>query len=207
MLQDFPSASIEAPREHHKTPGDLNMLVAHLDPAYNLARCLMRNDTEAQDVVQQAYLKAIRHFAGFRGGDRRAWLLTIVRNECSDRMRRKGASSGNTEFNEAVHSGGKQIPDPETAFLLAERTELLKRSLEELPFEHREVLVLRDLEQMSYWEIANVTGIPVGTVMSRLNRARQQLRRIFLANTRPTRTVVRPPVPGVRIERRDLVHC
>jgi RNA polymerase sigma-70 factor (ECF subfamily) len=78
------------------------LLVAHLDPAYNLARWLMRNQTEAEDVVQDAYLSAISHFAGFRGGDGRAWLLTIIRNGCYDRMRQKGASGQNTDFDEAV---------------------------------------------------------------------------------------------------------
>jgi len=151
------------------------LLVAHLDAAYNLARWLMRNQTEAEDVVQDAYLRAIRHFAGFRGGDGRAWLLTIVRHTCYDRLKQKGASSQNTGFDEALHGGGRQTPDAETALLLAERTELLRESLAELPAVYREVLVLRELEQLSYREIANIAGIPLGTVMSRLSRARQKL--------------------------------
>ena len=151
------------------------LLVTHLDAAYNLARWLMRNETEAEDVVQEAYLRAISHFAGFRGGDGRAWLLTIVRNSCYDRLRQKGASGQNTNFDEAVHSAGRQTPDPETALLLAERTELVRKSLAELPAQYREVLVLRELEQLSYREIANIAGIPLGTVMSRLSRARQRL--------------------------------
>jgi len=146
-----------------------------LDSAHNLARWLMRNQTEAEDVVQDAYVRAIRHFAGFRGGDGRAWLLAIVRNTCYDRLRQKGASSQSTGFDEAVHSAGWQTHDPETALLLAERTELLRDALAELPAEYREVLVLRELEQLSYREIANVAAIPMGTVMSRLSRARQQL--------------------------------
>jgi RNA polymerase sigma-70 factor (ECF subfamily) len=156
------------------------LLVAHLDAAYNLARWLMRNQTEAEDVVQDAYLSAISHFAGFRGGDGRAWLLTIVRNRCYDRLRQKGASGQNTDFDEAVHSGGRQTPNPETALLLAERTELLRESLAELRAEYREVLVLRELEQLSYREIANIAGIPLGTVRTRLSRARQQLQHTLL---------------------------
>src|ERR1700730_17528081 len=98
--------------------GDMALLVAHLDAAYNLARWLMRNQTEAEDVVQDAYLSAISHFAGFRGGDGLAWLLTLVRNGGYDRLRQKGTSGQNTDFDEAVHSAGRQAPNPETALLL-----------------------------------------------------------------------------------------
>jgi RNA polymerase sigma-70 factor (ECF subfamily) len=154
---------------------DITALVEHLDAAYNLARWLMRNEAEAEDSVQEAYLRAINHFAGFRGGDGRAWLLTIVRNTCYTRLRRNGASGQNTDFDEAVHSAGRQTPNPETVLLLAERRELVRKSLAELPVEYREVLVLRELEQLSYREIANIVAIPLGTVMSRLSRARQQL--------------------------------
>jgi RNA polymerase sigma-70 factor (ECF subfamily) len=163
----------------------MSLLVDHLEAAYNLARWLMRNETEAEDLVQEAYLRAISHFAGFRGGDGRAWLLTIVRNTCYNRLRRRGTSRQYTDFDEAVHSAGRQIPDPETVLLLAERTELVKKSLAELPADHREVLVLRELEQLSYREIANIAGIPLGTVMSRLNRARQQLQQVLLGGTSP----------------------
>jgi RNA polymerase sigma-70 factor, ECF subfamily len=151
------------------------LLVTHLDAAYNLARYLMRNEAEAEDVVQSAYVRAISHLAGFRGGDGRAWLLTIVRHTCYDRMRERGASVHDADFDEALHSSGKQNPDPETALLLTERTELVRKSLAELPAESREVLVLRELEELTYREIANIVGIPMGTVMSRLSRARQRL--------------------------------
>jgi len=162
--QDLPSAG-----------NGVALLVGHLDAAYNLARYLMRNEAEAEDVVQSAYLRATSHFASFRGGDGRAWLLTIVRNSCYDRLRERGASVQGADFDEALHSGGKQNPDPETAFLLTERTELVRKSLAALPAESREVLVLRELEELTYREIANVVGIPIGTVMSRLSRARQRL--------------------------------
>jgi RNA polymerase sigma-70 factor, ECF subfamily len=162
------------------------LLVPHLDAAYNLARWLMRNETDAEDLVQEAYLRAFSHFSGFRGGDGRAWLLTIVRNCCYDHLKQNGASGQNTDFDEAVHSAGQQTPSPETALLLAERTEVVTKSLAELPAEYREVLVLRELEQMSYREIANIAGIPLGTVMSRLNRARQQLRQTLFDCMEPT---------------------
>jgi RNA polymerase sigma-70 factor (ECF subfamily) len=155
--------------------GGVELLVAHLDAAYNLARYLMHNEAEAEDVVQSVYVRAISHFAGFRGGDGRAWLLAIVRNSCYDRMRKRGASVHDADFDEAVHSGGKQNPDPEAALLLSERTALVRKSLADLPAESREVLVLRELEELTYREIADIVGIPMGTVMSRLSRARERL--------------------------------
>ena len=175
VIQDLQPVPGEESFERQGAIGDVAQLVVHLDAAYNLARWLMRNQTEAEDVVQDAYLRAISHFAGFRGGDGRAWLLTIVRHTCYDRLKQKGASSHNTGFDEAMHSAGGQTADPETAVLLAERAELLRESLAKLPAEYREVIVLRELEQLSYREIATVAGIPLGTVMSRLNRARQRL--------------------------------
>jgi RNA polymerase sigma-70 factor (ECF subfamily) len=178
--QQLPSASSQWPHEYQEARGNTAVLVAHLDAAYNLARWLMRNQTEAEDVVQDAYLRAISHFDGFRGGCGRAWLLAIVRNNCYDRMRQKRTSGQTTDFDEAVHSGSRQTSDPEMTVLQAERTELVRKSLAELPAEFREVLVLRELEQLSYREIANIAGIPMGTVMSRLNRGRQQLERILL---------------------------
>jgi RNA polymerase sigma-70 factor (ECF subfamily) len=156
------------------------LFITHLDAAYNLARWLMHDETEAEDMVQEAYVRVASHFASFRGGDGRAWLLTILRNSCYDRLRQKGASDRNTDFDEELHSARRQTPNPETALLLAERSELVKKSLAELPAEHREVLILRELEQLSYREIADIAGIPLGTVMSRISRARQQLQRTLL---------------------------
>ena len=186
MIQHFPSASSEPPSEHQVARGDMAFLVSHLDAAYNLARWLVRNEADAEDVVQEAYLRAISHFAGFRGGDGRAWLLMIVRNSCYDHLRKKGTSGPNTDFDEAKHSAGQQTPNPETALLLAERTEVVTKALAELPTEYREVLVLRELEQLSYREIADIAAIPLGTVMSRLSRARQLLRQTLLDSMEPT---------------------
>jgi hypothetical protein len=98
----------------------MEFLVAHLNAAHNLACWLMPNETEAEDMVQEAHLRAVGHFAGFQGGAGRAWLLTIVRNSCYDHLRRKGASDKNTDFNEAIHSAGQQTPNPEAALLLTE---------------------------------------------------------------------------------------
>ena len=180
MLKDLSSTSGDGACEYPGARGDVALLVSHLDAAYNLARWLMRNQTEAEDVVQDAYLRAISHFASFKGGDGRAWLLTIVRNSCYDRLKQKGASAQDTDFDEAIHSAGRPTIDPETALLRAERSELVTKSLTGLPAQYREVLVLRELEELSYREIATIAGIPVGTVMSRLSRARQQLEQTLL---------------------------
>ena len=110
-----------------------------------------------------------------------------MRNSCYDHLRRKSASDTNTNFNEAVHSAGQQTANPEAALLLTERTEVVTKSLAELPAEYREVLILRELEQMSYREIAEIAGIPLGTAMSRLSRARQQLRQTLVDFIEPMR--------------------
>jgi RNA polymerase sigma-70 factor, ECF subfamily len=180
VMKHLPSPTGQGLLGHQEPRRDTAMLVAHLDAAYNLARWLMRSETEAEDVVQDAYLRAIRHFGAFRNGDGRAWLLAIIRNSCYDRLKQGRANGRNEDFDEAVHSAGRQTPNPETALLLSERTELVRKAMTELPAHYREVLVLRELEQLSYREIADIAGIPIGTVMSRLTRARQQLERILL---------------------------
>ena len=170
--------------EHPGTRTDMALLVTHLDAAYNLARWLMRNEADAEDLVQEAYLRAFNHFAGFRGGDGRAWLLKIVRNSCFDRLKQKSSRAQDTDFDEAVHSVGRQTSNAETLLIQQERAELVTKSLAELPAEYREVLILRELEQLSYREIADIAGIPLGTVMSRLSRARQRLQQSLPASSR-----------------------
>jgi RNA polymerase sigma-70 factor (ECF subfamily) len=157
----------------------MTKFLPHLDAAYNLARWLMRNEHDAEDMVQEAYLKAFRHQAGFRGDDGRAWLLAIVRNTCYDRLKQHGAQD-NSAFDERIHSFGHSNTNPETSLLEMERAELLREVLESLSPEYREVLVLREQEELSYVEIASITKIPIGTVMSRLSRARKQLQESFL---------------------------
>jgi RNA polymerase sigma-70 factor (ECF subfamily) len=183
MIHSSPSSVCEEPFENQPARGDAALLVTYLDAAYNLARWLMRNETEAQDVVQEAYVRAISRFASFRGGDGRAWFLTIIRNGCYDRMKQRGKSAQNANFDEAIHSSCRQMSNPETALLLAERTELLKKSLAELPAEYREVLVLRELEELSYRQIADIVAVPLGTVMSRLSRARQRLQQALWSDS------------------------
>jgi len=155
-------------------------VLPHLDAAYNLARWLTRNDADAADVVQESFLRALRFFGGFRGGDTRAWLLTIVRNASYTWLRRNRVHElAATPFDEEVHSG--ESDDPETILLEGADTEMLGQALEALPVEFREVVILRELEGLSYKKIAGIADVPVGTVMSRLARARKRLR-LFLTS-------------------------
>jgi len=153
---------------------DANVL-RHLDAAYNLARYLMRDLDEAEDAVQDAFLRAVRHFGGFRGSDGRSWLLSIVRNTCFTRLRQQRSSGGAVEFDEETHMPDDIITGPEADLARAMAAESLQQGLERLAIEFREALVLRELEGLSYKEIAEVTGAPIGTVMSRLARGRQRL--------------------------------
>lgn len=155
-------------------------LVAHLDAAHNLARWLLRNEEEAEDAVQDAYLRALRHGARFRDGDGRAWMLTIVRNCCYDRLKRPGGQR-DAVFNEQVHSTCAATLNPEASSVQKRQIEEVRRALHNLPPPLREVIVLRELEDMPYSQIARIVQIPLGTVMSRLSRARQQLRQLLLA--------------------------
>lgn len=152
-------------------------VLPHLDAAYTLARYLLRNDDDAQDVVQDAYLRAVRHFGGHRGGNTRAWLLTIVRHTCYSWLRRHKADAGAIEFDEALHSDAGVGDNPEADAVRGALGEALNQAIDALPVEFREVLVLRDVQGLSYAEIAEVVRIPVGTVMSRLSRARQRVQR------------------------------
>ena len=150
-------------------------VMPHMDAAYNLARWLTRNDADAQDMVQEAYLRALRFFSGFRGTDARAWLLTIVRNTCYTWLRRNRSPELSCDFDEIVLARESEGPDPETEQLMKAQAQLVNDAIEKLPIEFREVVVLRELEELSYKEIAVVLEVPIGTVMSRLARARKRL--------------------------------
>jgi RNA polymerase sigma-70 factor (ECF subfamily) len=147
----------------------------HITAAYNLARWLTRNDHDAQDVVQEAYLRALKFFGGFRGGDGRAWLLKIVRNTCYTWLQRNRNGSTAVLSEDEIEHVESAVPHPEALFLKKVNRELLHSAIEELPLEFREVLILRELEELSYKQIADVVEIPIGTVMSRLARARIRL--------------------------------
>lgn len=159
------------------------LVLPHVDSAYNLARWLVRNDAEAEDLAQDAMLRAYRFFGGFRGGDPRAWLLKIVRNTCYSWFESVRASRDAAEFDEQVHGVVAEVTPESLAIAGADR-ERVHRALEGLPARLREVLVLRELEGLSYKEIAEVTGIPIGTVMSSLSRARRRLEQALGAEER-----------------------
>ncbi|PYJ77580.1 MAG: RNA polymerase subunit sigma [Verrucomicrobia bacterium] len=163
--------------EERTSPGNFeSSVLPHLDAAYNLARWLTRNEHDAQDMVQEAYLRAFRFFGGFRGGDTRAWLLQIVRNTCYTQLQNNRPQELATTFDEEIHSEKSGSMNPETLLLRSRDSQLLRQALEELPVNFREVLVLHELEGLSYSEIAEVSNIRLGTVMSRLSRARERLR-------------------------------
>lgn len=155
------------------------VVVPHLAAAYNLARWLVRNSEDAEDMVQEAYLRAFKSFDGFRGGESRAWLLTIVRNTCYTWLQQNRARELTMAFDEDVHTLEDNAPSPEALLLETANAKVLQQTLEELPLEFREAIILRGLEGMSYKEIADLTGVPLGTVMSRLARARDRLQRRF----------------------------
>jgi len=152
-------------------------MLPHLPNAYNLARWLLRNEHDAEDSVQEAYLRAYKAFGQFRGGDGRAWLLTIVRNVCYSRLRKKQTAEQHEVFDESLH-GAADAPAETSDRLRGEiGAELLREALALLPEKMREMIVLHDLEGLAYREVAEVAGIPIGTVMSRLSRARERLHR------------------------------
>ncbi len=150
-------------------------ILPYLDDAYTLARHLVRDEIDAQDVVQEAYLRALKYFRTFRGGDGRAWLLAIVRNRAHTWRRTRRADALTTEFDEEVHGADAGGEPADAQARRGEARETVRQALAKLAPEFREVIVLRELQGLSYKEIAQVTGSPVGTVMSRLARARQRL--------------------------------
>ena len=150
-----------------------NLVLPHVDAAFNLARWLLRGRFDAEDVAQEALLRACRFFGGFNGGDARAWLLQIVRNTCYTWLEKNRPMELSTEFDEELHQ--QTSATPETLAIIADDHKRLTLALETLPPRFREVLVLRELEGCSYKEIATITSIPIGTVMSSLSRARRQL--------------------------------
>jgi RNA polymerase sigma-70 factor (ECF subfamily) len=152
------------------------IVLPHLDAAFNYARWLTRNDPEAEDVVQDACVRALRFFSSLRGDNPRAWLLSIVRNTWYGRFApRSGGVDKMAVFDEVIGERPGIELDPEALVIQQQDVERVRRALEALPADFREVLVLRELEGLSYKEIATVVDIPIGTVMSRLARARERL--------------------------------
>lgn len=164
----------------------------HMDASYNLARWLTRNDQDAADIMQEAYLRAFRFFDGFHGTDARAWLLAIVRNTFYTWLEQNRPRDLATPFDEEVHGHTAEhgvisetaATDPETLMLRQADRQLLAQALEALPVEFREAVVLRELEDLSYRQIAAITDVPVGTVMSRLARGRKRLQQSLAGETK-----------------------
>lgn len=156
-------------------------VLPHLDAAYNLARWLTRNERDAEDVVQEAFLRALRHFRSFRGGDARPWLLAIVRNTFYTWRKHNRLPEEEIVFEDDKHPVAADSSDPEKLLLRETDRRLLRSALSLLPREFLEVIVLREFEELSYKEIAEVIQVPAGTVMSRLARARKRLVKALLA--------------------------
>jgi len=152
------------------------ILLPHLDAAHNLARWLLGNRQDAEDTVQESYLRAFRFFGGFHGETPRGWLLKIVRNTCYTWLRQSRSQQLTEEFDEEFFGADPRVLNPEENLLQNETGRVVRRALETVPSTLRETLVLRELEGMSYREISEVTGSPIGTVMSRLSRGRDSLR-------------------------------
>jgi RNA polymerase sigma-70 factor, ECF subfamily len=163
----------------HRVESFEAVVLPHMRAGYNLARWLLRNDQDAEDVTQEAIVRAFRFFDGFSGDNPRAWLLTVVRNSAYTFLQQNRARELGTEFDEALHgepaSNGRTSETPEVLVLRSAQQRFLNEAVEALPVEFREVFVLREMEELSYKEIAHVARIPIGTVMSRLSRARRQL--------------------------------
>jgi RNA polymerase sigma-70 factor, ECF subfamily len=153
------------------------LVLPHLRAAFNLARWLLRSREDAEDVTQEALLRAFRFFGGFRGADARAWLLQIVRNTCYTWMEKNSSMSSSVEFDESLHLS--PVPGPEAQAVSGSERERLGKALEQLSPRSREVIVLRELEGCSYKEIAAITAMPMGTVMSTLARARERLQELL----------------------------
>ena len=164
-------------RGRQAAPADIgqtfdDVVLPHLDAARRLARWLTGNNDDADDVVQEASLRAFRYFRTFSGGNGRAWFLSIVRHTCW-RWRRQGFQTETESFDEERHSGNREALDPEALLLQIDDMTLIDRALNRLPARFRELLVLRELEGLSYQELAETLGVPPGTVMSGLSRARR----------------------------------
>ncbi len=156
-------------------------VLPHLDAAYNLARWIMGNDQDAEDMAQEAILRAYQYFGGYQGGSSRSWVLTIVRNTCYTWLRQHRSESLSVELGDELSAGETVGASPEASLLFQLDRQVIRTALEKLPVEYRELIILRELEGLSYKEIAVVASLPMGTVMSRLARARSQLKNCLLA--------------------------
>jgi RNA polymerase sigma-70 factor (ECF subfamily) len=160
-------------------------VLPHLDAAYNLARWLAGNDPDAQDVAQEASLRAFKFFGNFRGDNARAWLLTIVRNTFYTWLRKNRPTEITVELDDETLAIEDSSSDAEVSNQRFGDAETVRSAIAELPVEFREIVILREMEGFSYKEIAELADLPIGTVMSRLARARKQLHRKLVAEFKP----------------------
>jgi len=151
----------------------------HLSAAYNLARWLVHNQDDAEDIVQEAYLRAFKSFSGYYGGDSRSWLLTIVRNTCYTWLQQNRLLRSADPIDDKLDEIDLDVADPEMLLLQSADSKIVRDALQELPVEFREVMVMREMEELSYKEIANIIDVPMGTVMSRLARGRKRLQALL----------------------------
>jgi RNA polymerase sigma-70 factor, ECF subfamily len=179
-----------------------DIVLPHLDAAYRLARWLMKNEDDAEDVVQEASLRAFRYFRTFAGGNGRAWFLRIVRNTSSS-WHSHSVQPLTDPFDEEEHSGERPASDPETILLRVDAGTVVERAMSGLPERFRELLMLRELEGLTYRELAETMGIPIGSVMSGLSRARQALRGALddemKRSERTSRTVEASAIPAAPV--------
>jgi len=165
------------------------VLLPHLDAAYNLARWLTRDPRDAEDVVQEAYLRAIKHFKTLKGDNARPWLLRIVRNTYYTWIQRNRLKDSMAPLDEEEDIHISDAPDPEMLLLRESDRQIVRRALRKLPTEFLEVIVLREFEELSYQQIADLVQIPIGTVMSRLARARKRLAQLVCNSRREVTSV------------------
>ena len=168
-------------QEESKTAQFEAIALPHFRSAYNLARWLVRNDRDAEDVVQEAYMRAFKFFGNYRGGDSRSWLLTIVRNTCYTWLQQNRSRELSEPIDDKLDEVGINTENPETALLQTVEAQVVRQALEELPIEFREVLIMREMEDLSYKEISVIADLPIGTVMSRLARGRKRLRELLVS--------------------------
>ena len=155
------------------------IVLPHFGAAYNLARWLVRDDQDAEDVVQEAYMRAFRFFGGYSGGDSRSWLLTIVRNTCYTWLQQNRSRELTEPIDDKLDEVGISTENPETRLLQTLDAQRVRQALQDLPIEFREVLIMREMEELSYKQISTIADLPIGTVMSRLARGRKRLRKLL----------------------------
>ena len=168
-------------QEENKTAQFEAIALPLFGAAYNLARWLVGDDQDAEDVVQEAYLRAFKFFGGYRGGDSRSWLLTIVRNTCYTWLQQNRSRELTEPIEDQLDEVESSTENPETLLLQTLDAQRVRQALEELPIEFREVLIMREMEDLSYKQISTIADLPVGTVMSRLARGRKRLRELLVS--------------------------